>query len=130
MVRKLLIFVLILSLVIELGLTGGIFFAKAIISKQFGVAVNADTDFLSYIVGWLCLFVSLMIGLALWQLIQRNSNYAVLCYLMGFFWIAIGIAIYAAFGKPDNLAIDTAKGAIIVVLTYLNQRMSPVSKRR
>ena len=123
MARKLLIAVLILALLIELALTGGLFFAKEITSKQFGVPVNGDTAFLSYIVGWLCLFVSLICGLALYQLIQRNSNYASLCYTMGAFWIAIGIAICISFHKPDNLLIDSLKGALIVALTYWNERM-------
>jgi hypothetical protein len=129
MSRKLLFAILILSLIIEVGLSVGIFFFKAQVSKQFGVPVNSDTEFLSYLVGWLCLFVSLILILAIYQLTQRNGSYAALCYIMGFFWIAIGIAIFIAFGKPDNLFIDSIKGALIVGLTYWNQRMMPLGRR-
>ena len=130
MPRKLLIAVLILSLVIELGIAGGIFFAKDLISKQFGVAMNADTAFLSFIVGWLCIFVSMILALSIYYLWRGSSQYAPLCYAMGFFWIAIGIAVYISFGKPDNLAIDTVKGLLIVVLTVWTQRMEPVGRSR
>jgi hypothetical protein len=130
MARKLLIAVLILSFIIEVGLAGGIFFAKDLISKQFGVTMNQDTEFLSYIVGWLCIFVSLIIGLAIYQLWNNNPNYATLCYIMGYFWIAIGSAIFVAFHKPDNLVIDTLKGMLIVGLTMVNQRMTPVGRSR
>ena len=121
MARKLLLAVLVLSLVIELGLTGGLFFAREMTAKQFGVVLTPDTSFLAYVIGWLCLFVSMMIMLALWQLKQGNNNYATLCYIMGFFWIGIGIGIYVSFGKPDNLFLDSLKGALIVGLTYWDQ---------
>ena len=130
MARKLLIAVLILSLIIELGIAGGIFFAKDLISKQFGVAMNPDTAFLSFIVGWLCIFISLILVLAIYQLMRGDGHYATLCYMMGFFWIAIGIAVYVSFGKPDNLVIDTAKGLLIVILTVWTRRMEPVSRSR
>ncbi|MCW3127262.1 MAG: hypothetical protein JWO03_2920 [Bacteroidetes bacterium] len=131
MARKLLIAVLLLSLIVELGLAGGLFFARDLMGKMFGLAVSGDTAlFLAYIVGWLCLFVSLVIGLALYQLVNNNPNYATLCYLMGYFWIAIGIAIFVAFHKPDNLIIDTLKGMLIVGLTMVHQRVAPIGRRR
>jgi hypothetical protein len=103
MARKLLLAVLLLSLVIELGLTGGLLFARETTSKAFGVGLTADTSFLAYILGWLCGFASMMLCLAI-------------------FWIGIGIGIYAGFGKPDNLLIDTLKGCLIVGLTWWSQR--------
>ena len=117
MTRNLLLALLALSLLIELGLTGGAFFARAVTLQQFGVTLTPDTAFLGYIVAWLLLFVSLVCGLALYQLYQRNPDYATLCYLLGFWWIGIGIGIYIAFGKPDNLVLDSLKGLLIVILT-------------
>lgn len=117
MARTLLLALLILSLLLELGLTGGAFFAREFTLHQFGVSLTPDTAFLGYIVGWLLLFVSLVCGLAMWQVWQRTSDYATLCYLLGFWWIGIGIGIYLAFGKPDNLLLDSLKGLLIVLLT-------------
>jgi hypothetical protein len=124
MARKFLLGILTIALLIELGLTGGIFFAKDIVAEQFHVAITADTSFLVYIVGWLCLFASMFILLALRWVMQGDVHYVPLCYIMGFFWIAIGIAIYVSFGKPDNLFIDTLKGILIVSFTYWTQMHS------
>ncbi len=117
MARTLLLVVLSLALLIELGLTGGAFFARELTLHQFGVNLTADTGFLGYVVAWLLLFVSLVCGLALWQVWQRTPGYATLCYLLGFWWIGIGIGIYIAFGKPDNLLLDSLKGLFIIILT-------------
>ena len=117
MTRNLLLALLALSLVVELALTGGAFFAPVFTLQQFGVTLTPDTAFLGYIVAWLLLFVSLVCALALYQLYQRNPDYATLCYLLGFWWIGIGIGIYVAYGKPDNLVLDSLKGLLIVVLT-------------
>ena len=117
MTRTLLLALLTLSLVVELALAGGAFFARPFTLQQFGVTLTPDTAFLGYIVAWMLLFVSLTCGLALYQLWQRNPDYATLCYLLGFWWIGIGIGIYIAFGKPDNLILDSLKGVLIVLLT-------------
>ena len=130
MPRKILLTVLILSLIIELALSCGIFFAKDMVSKQFGVAMNADTEFLSFIVGWLCLFISLILMYTIYLLWNKNPDFASLAYIMGYFWMAIGIAIYVAFKKPDNLVIDTFKGMLIVGLTMWYQRVTPPVRRR
>ncbi len=117
MFRTLLLGLLSFALLLELGLTGGAFFAREFTLHQFGVAQTPDTAFLGYLVGWLLLFVSLVCGLALWQVQKKMPDYATLCYLLGFWWIGIGIGIYVAFGKPDNLLLDSLKGLLIVVLT-------------
>ena len=117
MARTLLLIVLIIALLIELGLSFGAFFAREFTLHQFGVTLTADTAFLGYIVAWLLLFVSLVCGLAIWQVWQRTPGYETLCYLLGFWWIGIGLGIYIAFGKPDNLFLDSLKGLLIVILT-------------
>lgn len=117
MIRTFLLALLALSFVVELALAGGAFFSRSFTLQQFGVTLTPDTAFLGYIVAWLLLFVSLTCGLALYQLWQRNPDYAVLCYLLGFWWIGIGIGIYVAFGKTDNLILDSLKGLLVVLLT-------------
>lgn len=122
MARKLLFALLGLSLLIEVGLTMGLFFAPALTAKQFAVTLTPDTGFLAYIIAWLCVFVSMIIVLAIVELKKGNGNYAILCYIMGIFWIGIGIGIYASYGRPDNLLLDSAKGALLVALTYWNPK--------
>ncbi|MEO5943459.1 MAG: hypothetical protein ABIP30_04635 [Ferruginibacter sp.] len=120
MFRKLLIAILVLALIIELILTGGIFFATAAIMEKFGVTLNNDTSFLAFIIGWTLLFVSIICYMALRQVI-KNQNYHKLCYVLGFWWIGIGIGIYLVFKKPDNLFLDSLKGLLIIVFTKLSK---------
>jgi hypothetical protein len=121
MIRTLLLSLLAVSFSFELALTGGAFFAPAFTLAQFGVTLSPDTAFLGYIVAWFLLFVSLVCALAGYQLWQRNPNYRVLCYLLGFWWIGIGVGIYVAFAKPDNLFLDSLKGLLLVGLASRNR---------
>ncbi|MEO6538313.1 MAG: hypothetical protein ABIT07_01155, partial [Ferruginibacter sp.] len=73
-----------------------------------------------YLVAWFLLFVSIICLLALWQ-VWKNKNYHMLSYLLGFWWIGIGLGIYIAFKKPDNLFLDSIKGFMIVLLTKLSK---------
>ena len=105
------------------------FFAPAFTLKQFGVVYSPDTTFLAYIVGWLLLFVSLVAAVALVQVQRRRPGFATWCYLLGLWWIGIGIGIYFAFGKPDNLLLDSAKGLLIVILTWRCQAARLMARR-
>ncbi len=126
MARTLLLLLLAIAILLELGLAGGAFFAPAFTLAQFGVPYGPDTKFLAYLTGWFLLFVTLAAGLA-WQWVwQRQPGYAGLSYLLGSWWIGIGIGIFVVFGKPDNLLLDTLKGLLIVVLTWRCQASGAV----
>ena len=129
MARTLLSVVLFIALLLELALTGGAFFAPVFTLTQFGVKYGPETAFLTYIVAWFLLFVSLVAALALGQVLQRRPSYATWCYLLGLWWIGIGIGIYLAFGKPDNLLLDSVKGLLIVVLTWRCQSTRMMTRR-
>jgi hypothetical protein len=129
MARSLLLVVLFIALVLELALTGGSFFAPALTLSQFGVKYGPETTFLTYVMGWLLLLVSLVAAVALGQVWQRRPGYATWCYLLGIWWIGIGIGIYYVFGKPDNLLLDSVKGLLIVILTWRCQ-VTRIMKRR
>ena len=129
MARTLLLVVLFIALLLELVLTGGAFFAPVLTLTQFGVKYGPDTTFLAYIVAWLLLFVSLVAAVAVGQVWQRRPSYATRCYLLGVWWIGIGIGIYYAFGKPDNLLLDSLKGLLIVVLTWRCQSTRMMIRR-
>ncbi len=129
MARTLLLVVLSIALLIELALTGGAFFAPAFTLAQFGVKYGPETTFLAYVVGWLLLFVSLVAAVAAVQVWQRRPGFATWCYLLGLWWIGIGIGIYYAFGKPDNLLLDSVKGLFIVILTWRCQATRIMMRR-
>lgn len=129
MARTLLLVVLFIALLLELALTGGAFFAPVQTLTKFGVKYGPETAFLTYIVGWLLGFVSLTAAIAFAQVWQRQRSYSAWCYLLGLWWIGIGIGIYYAFGKPDNLLLDSVKGLIIVVLTWRCQASRLMSRR-
>ena len=129
MARTLLLVVLSIALLLELALTGGAFFAPVFTLAKFGVKYSPDTTFLAYIVGWLLLFVSLVAAVSLGQVWQRRPSYATWCYLLGLWWIGIGIGIYYSFGKPDNLLLDSVKGLFIVILTWRCQVTRIMARR-
>jgi hypothetical protein len=129
MARTLLLVVLFIALFIELALTGGAFFAPAFTLSKFGVKYGPETVFLTYLLGWLLGFVSLAALVAFSQVWQRQRSYTAWCYLLGLWWISIGIGIYYTFGKPDNLLLDSVKGLIIVVLTWRCQATRVMSRR-
>ena len=129
MARTLLLVVLFIALLLELLLTGGAFFAPVFTLKQFGVKYGLDTTFLAFIVAWLLLFVSLVAAVAFGQVWQRRPSYATWCYLLGIWWIGIGVGIYYAFDKPDNLLLDSVKGLLIVILTWRCQATQMMTRR-
>ena len=129
MSRSLLLILLFVALLLELALAGGAFFYPEFTLAQFGVRYGPETAFLGYIVAWLLLFVSLVIVVAFWQVAQLQPQYAVLCYLLGIWWIGIGIGIYVAFGKPENLLLDSVKGLLLLFLTWRSQAASRAMRR-
>lgn len=129
MARTLLLVTLFIALLLELALTGGALFAPALALPKFGLKYGPETAFLTYILGWLLGFVSLAALVAFAQVWQRQRSYAAWCYLLGLWWIGIGIGIYYAFGKPDNLLLDSVKGLLIVVLTWRCQASRLMSRR-
>ncbi|MDB5236150.1 MAG: hypothetical protein JWR44_3143 [Hymenobacter sp.] len=129
MARKLLLIVLFIALLLELALTGGSFFAPAFTLAKFGVKYGPDFTFVAYALGWLLGFVSLATAVAFGQVWQRRPSYATWCYLLGLWWIGIGIGVYYTFGKPDNLLLDSVKGLLIVILTWRCQATRMMTRR-
>jgi|GEM_PF-1071605 len=118
MARPLLLLVLFLAIATELALAGGVFFAPAFTLSKFGVAYGPATELLSFALGWLLLLVALVAGLVFVQLWNRWPRYALLCHLLGLWWLAIGLAIYLRFGRLELLLLDSIKGLLVVLLTW------------
>lgn len=129
MPRTLLLILLALAVALEAGLTGGAFFAPAFTLRQFGASYGPGTAFLTYIVAWLLLGITLVAGLALAWVWQRRRGYAGLCYVLGLWWLGIGVGIYATFGRPGNLVLDSLKGLLLVGLTAWCQARRAVVQR-
>ncbi len=118
MSRTLLLVVLALAALSEFGLAGSVFFAPVFTFAQFGVKVGPETQFLAYITGWFLLLVALLAALAWAWALRRRPGYASLCYLLGLWWIGLGVGIYVTFGRPDNLVLDSLKGLLLVCLAW------------
>lgn len=129
MKRNLLTITLIIAFIIEDALTILCFFKPATAMSLFGMAYSNETSFLGYIIAWFCLLVSIMILYAMAGLRNNNNGYKTLIYILGCWWIALGIGVYVSFKKTDNLLLDSLKGAILIVLNYLyaNDKKSPSS---
>jgi hypothetical protein len=129
MPRTLLLVVLAIAALLELGLTGCAFFAPAFTFAHFKVKYGPETQFLAYITGWFLLLVTLLAALACARVQQRRPGYAGLCYLLGLWWIGLGIGIYVVFERFDNLVLDSLKGLLLVGLTWRYQASERVLRR-
>lgn len=119
MKRNLLYITLILAFIIEAALAILCFFKPITAMGLFGMVYSNETSFLAYIIAWFLLLVSILIVVALLGLKNDNNGYKVLIYLLGCWWIGLGIGVYVSFKKTDNLLLDSVKGVILVVLNYL-----------
>ncbi len=119
MKKKLIIILLFVSFVIELGLTILCFFKPKVALELFGMEYSNLTAFLGYIIAWFCLFVTIIIAYAIYLLKNNKEGYEAIIYILGFWWLGLGIGVYFVFGKTENLLLDSSKGLILVVLNYL-----------
>lgn len=122
MKKNLLFLVLILSLVIELALTFLCFFKPTTALQLFGLQYSDQTSFLGYIIAWFCLLVSVLIVYAMLLLKNNNAAHKAIIYILGFWWICLGLGVYISFKKTDNLLLDSLKGVILVMLNYFNNK--------
>ena len=116
--KKILLAILYIAFVIEAALSFLCFFMPAKALELFGMQYNKEFAFLGYIIAWFLLLVTVLIGYAIYLLLQKDNGSKVLIYILGFWWIFLGIAVYASFGKIDNFLLDTSKGLLLVGLNY------------
>jgi hypothetical protein len=120
--KKVLLIILIISFVVELALAFLGFFMPATAAELFKVAYNEQTAFLAYIIAWFLLLATVLIGYIIYLLANNKEGSKALIYILGFWWIGLGIGVYAAFGKIDNLLLDSLKGLLIVALNYFSTK--------
>ena len=118
--RKILIGLLAVAFAVEcLYPIGGFLFPEKTL-ELFGMPANPDTRFLAFVLTWCLLFVAAACGLALWQVAKDVPAGWQLSLVLGYWWIAIGIALAIAYGRTDNLFLDSLKGGLIVIAAHLS----------
>ena len=113
---------LIISLLLEAALTFLCFFMPEKALEQMNLVYSDLYAFPVYLIGWFLLLITALIGLFLIAAIKNNQQYNNAIYILCFWWIGIGIGIYCFKGLTTNLFTDSLKGAILIVLTYLNSK--------
>jgi hypothetical protein len=116
--KKILLVTLAVAFLIEFFLTVAGFAAPTWLLTQFKVTPTPDTYFLGFVSAWFMLLVTALCALAIHQIKRDHANGWLLSYLLGAWWIGIGIGIFVAFGRPDNMVLDSLKGAIIVLAAW------------
>jgi Na+-driven multidrug efflux pump len=119
--RKALIAILTLSLVIEILWPVFGFLAPTFLLELFKMTPTPDLHFLAFVISWCLLFVALVCGYALRQVLRNQPSGWTLSYILGFWWVGIGFSLFFAYGKLENLFLDGVKGALIVAATYASR---------
>lgn len=115
MQKKLLVAVLTLSTIFEFIFAGAAFFSPEMTLTLFGIGATPDTRFMAFGLATTFVFIGLVCAFALQLIKEAHPHGWTLAILLGSWWIAVGVAIFAVFGKPDNLAVDSLKGVLILV---------------
>lgn len=121
--KRSLVLVLAVSAVIELYLALGVLFTPEKLMQSFGVSsLNNEVLYMAAIIGWFCLVTTgLVVLAAVWVWRSLIEGY-ILASVLGVFWIGIGLHLGLAFGRPQHLMLDAAKGLIILILSTVALR--------
>jgi hypothetical protein len=119
--KKYIIITLAIAFVIELALTFLAFFMPSTAAELFQMKYSNENAFLVFIIAWFLLLVTVFIGYIIYLLI-KNQDATQFIYIIGFWWLGLGVGVYFAFGKYDNLLLDSSKGILLLVLNYLNSK--------
>ena len=122
MIKKTLIALLIISLLLEAALTFLCFFMPAKALQQMNMVYSDAYAFPAYLIAWFLLLTTALIALFLVATIKNNPHYKSGMYILCFWWIGIGIGIYCFNGLTTNLFIDSLKGILLLILTYLHSK--------
>jgi hypothetical protein len=116
-VRRLIIILLVLSGLLELLITGLVFFDPAREAAQFGIQVTPDTTFLGHVIGHFTFLYTLLIFWSAWQLARRHAHGVLGTRVCGAFWVVIGLSLAYETKLPVYIAMDSVRGALLLGLT-------------
>ena len=119
MKKNLLLLVLLVSFLFEAFLTGIAFFNPTATLKLFKLTFNSDTALLAYFSAWFLLLISSICVYLMWLVKTNRPGFTGMIYLLGLWWIGLGLAVYFMFNRPDNLLTDSLKGLILILSNYL-----------
>lgn len=117
--RKMLLVVLTLSLTIEIMLTLGGFFFPEFMMTRFKISPSTESLFLGYVLTWCFLIISIFCAFALYLVNRSNKIGYWLVYILGFWWMGIGLALYFKYGLVENLFMDFVKGLLLTIGAYI-----------
>ena len=125
--KRSLLFVLAISLLLELYLVIRTFTDSAWLPGSFGLETSDGVKTLNHIIAWFLLLVTLLIVAGIIGVARNRREGISICWLLGLWWIGIGIGIWFVSGQTTNLITDSIKGAIIVLLAAAYRRSAILS---
>jgi hypothetical protein len=118
--KKALIAIMALAAVGEFIFSLSGFVAPSMTLEQFKIQPSPDAFFLGYIISWFLLIVAAFAFLSVRQILSDNPNGRTIAMILGLWWIAIGLGIWFEFHRPENLLLDSLKGAIIILCVWMH----------
>lgn len=121
MQKKIFLALLYLSFLWEALIAGGSLFATEIFLAEMGkLTPTEQTVQLATILGWLVLFITILIGYIIYLVHKGERIGWTLTGLLSVWWVAIGVGLFLQFGVPDNLISDSLKGVLLLIFAYLS----------
>ena len=120
--KKILVALLIISLVLEASLTFLCFFKPAAALNLMAMEYSGQLAFAVYLIAWFLLLITVVIAWLLYAVLKNKQGYKKIIYLLGIWWVAIGLGIYLFNGTATNLLTDSAKGLLLIFFTRLQKK--------
>ena len=124
MKKNILLFILLISFLLEFYLCISAFFNPESVMKLFRLPYNSNTALLAYFSAWFLLLISSICVYLMWLVQTNRAGYYGLINLLSLWWIGLGVAIFIMFKRTDNLLMDSLKGLLLLGANYLNGKMS------
>ena len=120
--KKILVALLIISLVLEASLTFLCFFKPAAALNLMAMEYSGQLAFAVYLIAWFLLLITVVIAWLLYAVLKNKQGYKNIIYILGIWWVAIGLGIYLFNGTATNLLTDSAKGLLLIFFTRLQKK--------